>query len=310
MKSTLKKNRFYVYALLDPRKPGKYKYGKYKFDYEPFYIGKGCGNRILHHTEKSNMKRNRNPHLNRKIKKLLDLNLLPINFKIIENLEEKRSLFLEKKIIKIIGRKNKGGILTNIDEGGGACPKMTAKIKRKLSNSRKEYYKKHEHPWTGKQHSMETKVKMCISRAKRGGQKHTKRDREKISKANKGREIYKMCNSYIFISPKGKEIIVDKGLDRFCKKYNLNKAIIHTLINGTRKNKVLKGWKFKKILKVNNSGIAKKYKLTDPNNKVHIIDNGLQKFCLKHGLQYINLIKVAKKERQHHKQWKCEYYAP
>lgn len=49
MKKARKKNRFYVYALLDPRKPGKYKYGEYEFDYEPFYVGKGSGDRCEHH---------------------------------------------------------------------------------------------------------------------------------------------------------------------------------------------------------------------------------------------------------------------
>jgi hypothetical protein len=28
-------NQFYVYVYLDPRKPGKYKYNNYEFDYEP-----------------------------------------------------------------------------------------------------------------------------------------------------------------------------------------------------------------------------------------------------------------------------------
>ena len=40
-------NQFYTYVYLDPRKSGKYKYSEYKFDYEPFYVGKGCGNRYI-----------------------------------------------------------------------------------------------------------------------------------------------------------------------------------------------------------------------------------------------------------------------
>ena len=44
-----KKNRFYIYALLDPRRPGIYVYGKYEFDFEPLYIGKGHNDRCDQH---------------------------------------------------------------------------------------------------------------------------------------------------------------------------------------------------------------------------------------------------------------------
>jgi len=49
------KNRFYVYALLDPRKPGRYVYETWEFDHEPFYVGKGSGNRIICHTIPRNL---------------------------------------------------------------------------------------------------------------------------------------------------------------------------------------------------------------------------------------------------------------
>jgi hypothetical protein len=41
--------RYYVYIYLDPRKKGFYKYGKLNFQFQPFYIGKGNGNRMYDH---------------------------------------------------------------------------------------------------------------------------------------------------------------------------------------------------------------------------------------------------------------------
>lgn len=41
--------KFLVYCYLDPRKPGKYIFGEYSFNYEPIYIGKGKLRRIKSH---------------------------------------------------------------------------------------------------------------------------------------------------------------------------------------------------------------------------------------------------------------------
>ena len=43
------KTDFYVYAYLDPRKPGNFTYAEYNFGYEPFYIGKGRNYRYKYH---------------------------------------------------------------------------------------------------------------------------------------------------------------------------------------------------------------------------------------------------------------------
>ncbi len=44
----------YLYVYLDPRKPGKYTYSNFiSFLYEPFYIGKGQGNRAYSHLQEA-----------------------------------------------------------------------------------------------------------------------------------------------------------------------------------------------------------------------------------------------------------------
>src|SRR5258708_880974 len=55
---------FYVYALLNPTKPGSYKYDfcgqALEFDHEPFYIGKGNKDRISDHEREA--KKNPKPN--------------------------------------------------------------------------------------------------------------------------------------------------------------------------------------------------------------------------------------------------------
>jgi len=100
----MKNNRFYVYALLDPRKPGKYEYEDICFLYEPFYIGKGQYNRCNNHTRDA-IKTNKNSHKLNKIRKILkQSSFSPIICKISTELTNKKSIDIEKEYIEEIGR--------------------------------------------------------------------------------------------------------------------------------------------------------------------------------------------------------------
>jgi hypothetical protein len=110
---------FYVYALLDPRKPGNY----IPFNYEPFYIGKGTGERCKVHLW--NVKRNSeiNKHKSQKIQKIINQGLEPLIHILYESLTELDAYRIEEEYIEQFGRLLDGGCLTNIKiahEGEGS----------------------------------------------------------------------------------------------------------------------------------------------------------------------------------------------
>ena len=104
---------YYIYVFLDSTKQGEYNYGDLKFEFEPFYIGKGKGDRINHSKyDKRTFKRN-------KIKSIMGKNGSIISLKIRENLNLIESLETEREIIKKIGRRDLNlGPLTNLTDGG------------------------------------------------------------------------------------------------------------------------------------------------------------------------------------------------
>jgi len=119
---------FYVYALLDTRKPGKFVYEKddqkLEFDYEPYYIGKGGtidNNRPIDHLKECRKKycKHCNNHKLNIIRALVKENL---EFKYIylkENLTEKESFDYEIFCISLIRRSDLNqGPLTNLTDGG------------------------------------------------------------------------------------------------------------------------------------------------------------------------------------------------
>lgn len=109
----MKENEFYVYVYLSNDRPGEFKYDDISFDFEPFYIGKGKGNRYRNHLFKSN-KTNLS-----KLERISELNKEPIIIKLYENLTHEEAVDKEKQLIKKIGRINLStGPLTNQSDGG------------------------------------------------------------------------------------------------------------------------------------------------------------------------------------------------
>lgn len=137
-----KENKFYVYVYLDPRKQGNYNYGQYHFDYEPFYVGKGCRYRAVSHLYLCHLKKDENRYKVNRIKKIIregyDIKKYIKLIKIGINDEE--ALKTEIECIKTIGRKYIGskllklGPLLNLNDGGdGGSNKKDWNKKRRLN---------------------------------------------------------------------------------------------------------------------------------------------------------------------------------
>jgi len=109
----MKKNIYYVYVYLDVSKPGKFEYGEYTFDFEPFYVGKGSNGRDRFHLKGSN----HNKEFSKRIKDIKEsVGIKPMIVRIWEDLFEDDAYSIEWKMIKTIGTiysKNYKGPLMN-----------------------------------------------------------------------------------------------------------------------------------------------------------------------------------------------------
>jgi len=187
-KSIENEDRFYVYILLDPRKPGKFSYRESDilFDFEPFYVGKGTGNQInCHDAEIHSNTRTRKANKIRKIYE--ETGQSHIKIKLFENLYEDVSFSLEIFLIKLIGRlDHQRGSLTNGTDGGdGASGKIVSKETRKKIS---EGLSGEKHPLCGKHHTEETKKKMSEAHT---GKILSEETKNKLSEIHSGKILSK-----------------------------------------------------------------------------------------------------------------------
>ncbi len=134
---------FFVYALLDPRKPGNYTYSfggvDVEFDHEPYYIGKGNGDRVTSHFSDCSL--NKMSFKNNKINKIIsegyDKNTMKEHTLIVmKTLDEDECFIYEIGFISEIGRQDtKLGTLTNKTDGGDGSSgyRHTDDAKRRIS---------------------------------------------------------------------------------------------------------------------------------------------------------------------------------
>lgn len=103
------KERFYVYFLCDPRKPGEYRFGQYSLSNEPYYCGKGLVSRI---------RSGKNRFVQSKTKSIISDGFEPI-YSYVGEFDEDTAFALEEYFVDIIGRKDLGtGPLLNLINGG------------------------------------------------------------------------------------------------------------------------------------------------------------------------------------------------
>jgi hypothetical protein len=233
---------YYIYALLNTLKPGEYIYGDYKFDYEPFYIGKGKAKRIKTTLNKRNNNYN---------KKIIASNIKKAGKEIVSILlhdsieNEMLAYDLEKNIISIIGRSIKNeGPLTNISTGGKYDKNILDKIK--LGHGTKKI-------------SNETRLKISLANK---GRIKTEEERKKLSISHTGKKLsektkLKLSNinsvpkpnirkTFEIISPNG-IVYITNHLEEFCIQHGLNYNSMTALSRGKRKTNNHKNWKCKKI---------------------------------------------------------------
>jgi group I intron endonuclease len=206
--------KYYTYIYLDPRKPGKHTYGEYTFDYEPFYVGKGCGNRLNEHLTKE-LNYTYNTFKSSKIRKILNEGETPLILKVKENMLENEAYSHEMFLIQVIGRNMDGGPLTNISVGGEGPPKFydlplekQEEIREKFRNKTysKETIKKRTKKNKGKKRTEEFKKNLSESRKGIGnpmyGKKLSMETKNKMSKSSmnkNSKKVYQFTKDGEFI---------------------------------------------------------------------------------------------------------------
>lgn len=236
-------NIFYTYVYMDPRKKGPFTYENYRFDFEPFYVGKGCRKQYIIHLKESKVNfKDGNQHKFNKIRSIQKEGFNPIIIKYKESLSEKESLDLEINMIMNIGRSDlKEGPLTNLTDGGEGLTgyifkEETKKFISRLQKGRphsEEHIQKIREALIGKPLNEETKSK--ISQSRKGkclgdqnhfyNKRHTSESKIKMSISHKNLSIKTRIKMSLAKKDKPSNNKGKKQFEEFKKKTKESKLI-------------------------------------------------------------------------------------
>ena len=130
--------KHYVYVLLDSRKPGYWSYSvenhEVEFEYEPFYVGKGCGSRLTTHVKETLSNPELKTRKHQKIRSILKTGTV-VPKKVVLNLNSEEALELETYFIESIGRVESGGPLVNLTSGGDGLSNPSLETREKIGQA-------------------------------------------------------------------------------------------------------------------------------------------------------------------------------
>ena len=183
---------YYVYAYCDPRVHADISCEGFAFEYEPFYIGEGCGLRRFVHLNQT-----MNTQKVKRINAIRQTEQLPIINVLLEGLTKEEARNIEKRLIAQIGTVKvingiKRGPLTNLNVGGGGVRTHSEETKRKMSAAR--LGKKHD-PKTLEKMSKTKKSKIYSDETRIGlskgrkGKSHSQETKLLIGNKSKGRRM-------------------------------------------------------------------------------------------------------------------------
>ena len=292
---------YYVYVYCDPRKYIKngFLYGKYCFDFEPFYVGMGQRNRLYHHLSEARVKnslKKGNKHKFFKIKDILLENKTPVIIKIKDKLNQRDAFDIEIEMIKSIGRSDENlGPLTNHTNGGD--------LGISLKGDKNPMFGKRGKNHPSSQWVRTTEYLQHLSESTRGekngmfGRTWTKKMKLDHSK--------KIKEKYCRLTEKEKQIRKDRAKTSWTPEKRLHHSNLFKGENNPRYKAIVSKQTRDKISKSHKGSWtdmknpkAKVWKVIDPAGREYIVNGTLHKFCRDENIGCADALKQAGKQNR------------